>query len=69
MYCRKLCVRSSAVFGRLMNLGRSLARHSGSPFLKTLSITFSTLGGLSDMMNVARRPCLPRTSRALLEGP
>ena len=56
-------------FGRLMNLGGSLARHSGSPLLKTLSVTFSTLNGLSNMMNVARRSCLPRTSRALLEGP
>ena len=63
MYCRKLRVRSSGVFGRLMNLGGSLARHSGSPLLKTLSMTFSTLSGLSDMMNVAKRPFLPRTRR------
>ena len=69
MYCRKLRVRSAAVFGRLMSLGGSLARHSGSPLPKTLSMTFSTLSGLSDMMKVDRRSCLPRTSRALLEGP
>ena len=54
MYRRRLCVRSAAVFGRLMNLGGSLARHSGSPLLKTLSMTFSTLSGLSDVMKVGR---------------
>ena len=68
MYCRKLRVRSSGVFGRLMNLGGSLARHSGSPLLKTLSMTFPTLSGLSAMMKVARRSCLPHTSRALRTG-